>query len=405
MKFFLIDNVFLNNLSQLVYDYQVKFSQITDVRQINRLRILNSIALKGSTSRAQISRDLGFNKVSTGEIVESLLQEGIIEESGAVQQKAGRPSISISLKKDRYLVIAVDIGLRNIRLALVNLAGELLRFERFPTPQSPTVEEILALIIKTTKSYQMRIAQHQQIIGLSVSIGAQVEAATGTIISHKDWKWENVPFSYALEKYVSIPVIVENNVVAMIRGEQWFSQIVSQKRMFYVNWGEHISGAFLAPGKKISQEALFGHIVVNNSNRCSCGGIGCLETVASGVFLSSHASQGRSVKTLCDEAESDSRKKEILLDSASYIAKALITTSAIVRPEIIVIGGGISLLPEIYMNHLIETFNKQCPPIVNNNIVIERSLLKDRGGIVGTAVVALDELIFKRSLLEQLNQQ
>ena len=201
----------------------MKFTQITDVRHINRLRILNSIATKGVSSRAQIARDLGFNKVSTGEIVESLLKEGIIEESGAIQQKTGRPSISITLKKDRYLVIAVDIGLRNIRLALINLDGELLRFERFPTPQSPSVEEILALIIKTTKTYQARVAFHQEIKGLSVSIGAEVESATGTILSHRDWKWENVPFSYALEKYIDLPVIVENNVVSMIRGEQWFS--------------------------------------------------------------------------------------------------------------------------------------------------------------------------------------
>ena len=177
---------------------------------------------------------------------------------------------------------------------------------------------------------------------------------------------------------------------------------VANKRLFYVNWGEHISGAFLAPGKKISQEALFGHIVVTENSRCSCGGEGCLETVASGLVLSSHATLGKSVKVLCDEAETDPAKKQVLLDSAYYIAKALINTAAIVRPDSIIIGGGISLLPDIYFNHLVKTFNSLCPPIVNNNISIERSTLKDRAGIVGIGIVALDELIFNRSLLEQL---
>ena len=383
----------------------MKFTRINDVRQLNRLRILNTIATKGKISRTQIAKELGFNKVSTGEIVESLLLEGIIEELDPLQKKAGRPSIPLRLKKDRYFVIAIDIGLRNIRLALVNLAGELLRFERFSTPSNPTVEEILALIIKTTRSYQKRISEPQEILGLSVSIGAEVESSTGTILSHQNWQWNDVPFAYALEKYSGLPVIVENNVVAMIRGEQWFSPTVADKRLFYVNWGQHISGAFLAPGRKIFREALFGHIVVCDSHRCRCGGTGCLETVASGEYLSSFSSQGNSVKKLCEEAQSDENKRRILMDSVTYIADALISTCAIVRPDTIIIGGGISLLDDIYFDHLVDTFNEKCPPIVNNNISIERSLLKDRGGIIGTAVAALDELVFHRSFLQQLNHQ
>lgn len=291
-----IDNVFINIIHIVLYDEVVNFTQITDVRQINRLRILNLIAKSDKTNRAQLSRDLGFNKVSTGEIVDILINEGLVEEIGAQGGKTGRPSITLTLNKERFFVIAIDIGLRNIRFALINVSGELLRFERFPTPSSPTVEEAMALIIRHVNTYKARLSKEQTIKGIAISIGAHVEPSTGTIIEHRDWKWKNVPLSYAIEKYTHLPVIVENNVVAMIKGEKWFNKDAHDKRIFYINWGEHISGAFSGPGRKISPEALFGHLVVTEKNRCSCGGIGCLETVASGMALSNHATKNKSVK-------------------------------------------------------------------------------------------------------------
>ncbi len=397
-----IDNVFINIIHIVLYDEVVNFTQITDVRQINRLRILNLIAKSDKTNRAQLSRDLGFNKVSTGEIVDILINEGLVEEIGAQGGKTGRPSITLTLNKERFFVIAIDIGLRNIRFALINVSGELLRFERFPTPSSPTVEEAMALIIRHVNTYKARLSKEQTIKGIAISIGAHVEPSTGTIIEHRDWKWKNVPLSYAIEKYTHLPVIVENNVVAMIKGEKWFNKDAHDKRIFYINWGEHISGAFSGPGRKISPEALFGHLVVTEKNRCSCGGIGCLETVASGMALSNHATKNKSVKTLIEESKDDPMLQRLLYESVTYMAKALINTAAIVRPSMIIIGGGISLLPDTYFNHLTEEFNTHCPPIVNNNISITRSILRERGGIIGTGVVALDDFIFKRSLIEQL---
>ncbi len=400
-----IDNVFVNIIHIVLYDEGVNFTQIADVRHINRLRILNFIAKSDNTNRAHIARELGFNKVSTGEIVDILIKEGLVEETGPQTKGAGRPSIALTLNKERYFVIAIDIGLRNMRFALINVAGELLRFERFPTPLAPTVEEAMALIIRHIKTYKARLSKDQTIKGVSISIGANVEPSTGTIIEHRDWKWNNVPLSYTIERYTNIPTIVENNVVAMIKGEKWFNKEVKGKRFFYVNWGEHISGAFASPGRKISPEALFGHILVTEKNKCSCGGIGCLETVASGIALSSFANKNKSVKTLIEEAKDDPIKQRVLYEGVTFMAKALISTSAIIRPEMIIIGGGISLLPDTYFNHLISIFHRDCPPIVNNNITILRSVLKERGGIIGTGVVALDEFIFKRSLIERLEIQ
>ncbi len=381
----------------------MNFTRVTDVRQVNRLRILNTIATHEEISRAQISQLIGFNKVSTGEIVDSLIETGYVIESGTQRTGAGRPSISLSLNKNRFTIIAVDIGVKSISFALVNLKGELLRFERIPAPPQPTSEELMALLIRHIKSQMQRVSEDQEVRGIALSAGAQIDRATGTLVHHAQWDLHNVPLVYTINKYIGLPVVLENNVIAMVQGEIWFAPALKEQRVFYVNWGEHMNGALYDCGRKITPETLFGHIRVASHGTCTCGGTGCLEALASGAALARHSDRGTSVKSLALEAEKEPEKQRILHEAAEYVADALIATSAILRPHTIVLGGGIAMLPDRYINTLTDRFTRDCPPIVNRGIVIQRSLLKERSGIVGTAILALDEFIFHRSDLNTLN--
>ncbi len=61
----------------------------SSARTINRLRVLNLLAREGEFSRADIARRLALNKPSTSEIVEQLLQEGLVEEKGKAKTANG----------------------------------------------------------------------------------------------------------------------------------------------------------------------------------------------------------------------------------------------------------------------------------------------------------------------------
>ncbi len=375
----------------------MNFTRVSDVRHVNRYRILNTIAKHDGISRAQIAKSIGFNKVSTGEIVDVLISEGFITEGEKQRSGTGRPSTPLYLDRNRYTIIAVDIGVRSISFALVNLKGELLRFERIPAPAGPTAEELMALIIRHIQGQIQKAGEEREIVGIALSAGAQIDRATGTLLHHSQWDLHDVPLVYTVNRYTNLPVVLENNVIAMIQGEIWFSPELSDRRVFYVNWGEHMNGALYDRGRKVTPEMLFGHIRVRETGLCSCTGTGCLEAIASGAVLERYSSRGNSVKALALEAQEDPQKRSILMEASLALADALITTSAIVRPENIIIGGGISMLPDMYIEAIRERFASHCPPIVNNDITIERSQMKERGGIIGTAVLALDEFIFHRS--------
>ena len=381
------------------------FSQPTAARQINRLRTLNLIAMHEDLSRADVARTLGLNKVSTSEIVDLLLAEGMIMETGTRATAAGRRPVSLELNKDAKMVLVLDIGTRNTSVALINLAGEMLRFERFPTARKPSPEQMAATIILQTQKFLSRMKDPALVSGMAISISGEVEPATGTILRQGDWEWESVPLAFALSKHLKFPLIVENNVKSMILGERWFADINAETTYFYVNWGEHISAAYLAEGKILSHDCQFGHIPVARSGTCRCGAIGCLETLAAGWALVENFPQVTSVKQLCTLAENDSSADSDLLHAAESMGLALVSASAILMPQRIIIGGGIAALPDRYFTALRETFQRAAPPVIRERSTIQRTSLGERAGILGTAAMALDEFVFKRTLLDQLKHQ
>lgn len=382
----------------------MRFSQPTTARQINRLRVLNLIALNEGFSRADVSRKLGLNKVSTSEIVDLLVKEQIITETGTRTTSSGRPPITLELQKDVKMILAIDVGTRNTSVALVNLVGDMLRFERFPTAKHPQPEQMAATIIQSANKFLARMKDPKSVSGMVVSINAVVEPATGAIIRAKQWDWESVPLAYALSKHVPFPVIVENNVKAMVLGERWFADIAQDTSYFYVNWGEHIGAAWLSAGKIMDHDSQFGHIPLAKTGTCRCGATGCLETLAAGWALVEGIPGVSSVKQLCIMAESSKPIEKKLEQAMHSMAQGLLFASAILRPQKIIMGGGISALPEHYFAILQNTFQENAPPLIRESTNIERTSLGERAGILGTAAIGLDEFVFKRSLLEQLQQ-
>ncbi|NLV83221.1 MAG: ROK family protein, partial [Spirochaetales bacterium] len=171
----------------------MQFSQPSTARLVNRLRILNIVAQNEGLSRADVSRDLNLNKVSTSEIVDQLVGEGLLLETGRRQTSSGRPPTQLALQKEAKSVIAVDIGIRNTSVALVNMGGDILRFERFPTELQPTGEQIAVTVIKNAQKLLARVKDAKTVSGLAVALNGIVEPATGTVSSIPDWQWENVP--------------------------------------------------------------------------------------------------------------------------------------------------------------------------------------------------------------------
>ncbi|MFA6891718.1 MAG: helix-turn-helix domain-containing protein, partial [Sphaerochaetaceae bacterium] len=150
----------------------MNFSQPHAIRTINRLRVLNLVRKHDMISRADISKTLGLNKPSCGEIVQTLVDEGLLTEKEKATTSTGRRPTPLSLNKTGKLVIAVDMGSRNCSMSISDLTGTSLRFERFPVSASPKPEELLYQVLKSL--LRMTKGSIEQVAGAVVSIGGIV---------------------------------------------------------------------------------------------------------------------------------------------------------------------------------------------------------------------------------------
>lgn len=391
----------------------MQFSQPSAARAINRLRILNLLASQENLSRAEAARLLKLNKVSTGEIVEALIAEGLVEETGKMVTVNGRRPTALSLKKDARAVLAVDLGTKATSVALSDLGGNLLRFERFPTPHNPKPEELCVQIIKTCLRILKMMKDPASAIGIAVSVPGSLDPSGSVVASAPVWGWKDVPLAEAISKNTGLDVVLEHNVRAMVLGERWFA--ASQEpsgadaSMLYINWGEHISSAWVADGKVLGEGSQFGHIPLRQTGVCSCGSIGCLETVSAGWAISSMAARitGKediTVKQACQMLDQYPDLASLLLDAARGMADALVYASAITGCGKIILGGGISSMPDQFFAQLLRRY-EDAAPVRLSAVSIERTRLGDKAGLLGTAAVALDRFVFKRTMLDQLSRQ
>ena len=108
------------------------FSRPDNARLINRLKILSAIREKENMTRAELSREILINKVSISEIVDSLIKEGLVRESGKLTLDSGRPATLLDIDVRAGKVIGLVIREKGCLIAASDLKGKILRLERFP---------------------------------------------------------------------------------------------------------------------------------------------------------------------------------------------------------------------------------------------------------------------------------
>jgi predicted NBD/HSP70 family sugar kinase len=385
------------------------FSDPRTARTINRLRVLNCVFQSEMISRAGLSRELVINKVSISEIVRDLLTERLIEEAGKVVGAVGRQPIMLRIVKQAKYVLCIDIGLKNIVLGISNMLGELVRFERAPTPNFLDPDDLADFIASAVNKLTGRFRSPERVLGCAVSLHASIDSEKGILLDAPDWGWENINLSKLINKRLRLPVVIDSNVRSMLLAERWFGDIDLDKTIFYINWGQKIGAAQMAGTTILSANSEFGHTPVSKQTTCFCGKTGCLEASAGGWSLQK---QGNSILGTFDETvrqlykriESHPELAALFKDAAVSMGQSAASAANIISPDTIVIGGGLSVIDDSYFRIINETFSLYAAPRTRSraSLLIVRSKLGDRAGILGAAALGLDTYMYKRSQLDTL---
>lgn len=354
----------------------MKIGSFQGMKSLNRSIVLNKIRTEEPISRAHIARDTKLTPPTVSKLVNELLVDQLIIESEIGESLGGRKPTMLKINRQQFFVIGLDIGSRYIRMVLCNLIGEqLTQVEReIPTPLS---NEILIQFLLNEIEQLMAAHHEKEIVGIGIGMHGAVDPHQGIALYAPSMNLRQIPLQEELENHLDIPVIVDNDVRALAFGEYWFGKYEHTNSMVTVNLGYGVGAGMVVDGKLFhganDLAGEIGHMTVDLSGRpCSCGNVGCWQTLISGPAITETAKQLMATnahshlnnvelqaKALYHAAcDGDSFAIQVFEKTGAYIGVGLVNLIHLLNPETIILAGGVTgakefLLPQI--NKMIQT--------------------------------------------------
>jgi predicted NBD/HSP70 family sugar kinase len=308
-----------------------------DVRRRNLSGVLTLVHRHRALSRAELTRRTGLSRSTVKDLVEELVDGGLVEESqAATATQVGRPS-PIVRPKTRALSVAVNPEIDAVTIGLVGLGGTVLHTKRWPTAGIPTARETVTIAAEAIDRMRQELDPTPTITAIGVAVPGLVNATGGAVRLAPPLDWHDEELGQMLSAETGLAVFAANDGNAGAIAEHIFGRHVNPDHMIYVNGGASGIGAgFVVAGALLEGAAGYagelGHTYVGGIGTCHCGRIGCLETEVS--------------QSQTDEARTGAVLKTVERQ-AQYLGIALGNAINLMNPGLIVLGGFLRVIPEL----------------------------------------------------------
>lgn len=331
-------------------------------REVNRQILLNLVREHQPISRADLARMMTVGRGMVTELVNALIQEGLVYEgTTAAAPRGRRPTLLHIRTRDRY-VVGVDVRFSRIFLLLSDFSGRQLALESFETvtDRDQLIDKVAARVNRLLQEHGVAAECH----GVGVVIPGMVDRLTGRILNAPQLGWRNVDIRESLSAATGLPVAIDNAPIACALAHLWMGPRGQHGDNFvYMTVAEGVGFGIVINGQVVRgaghTAGEFGHIPINpNMPACLCGARGCLEASASnlatiarylGYDLGEHESREAlressfTINDLIAKARAgDERALASLRESGHYIGLGVSVIVNGLNPGRIYVGGEIA---------------------------------------------------------------
>ncbi|MCU1433780.1 MAG: MarR family transcriptional regulator [Pseudarthrobacter sp.] len=378
--------------------------RVEDVRRQNLTLALGQIQPHSRSTRAEIAGQTGLTKASVSSLVAELLETGLIEEVGVARGgERGRPGMGLVLNPQRG-ALGAEVNVDYLAVGVVDLLGDL-RFSQIAEHRNPgrspgdVMEDLSAMVRRAaTAAEDAGIV----LLGGGLAVPGLVDAAAGRVVAAPNLGWRDAGLSGALASLLPgtpFGVVLSNEANSAALAELWYGRGSSLRDYLYVS-GEVGVGGGLVLGAELfdgphGHAGEIGHVVVDpGGGRCSCGGRGCLETVAGqqAVFSAARIGGGaaaRRMDRLLQALEAGTTEAlEAVERAGNALGVAVVSASRLVNVSAVVLGGHFAALRPWIMPSLLRSLEDFGPGVVPAEGVVFSGLGQTAGlrGAAGTSL-------------------
>lgn len=314
------------------------------------------------------------------------------------------------------MYLGIDLGGTNIAAGVVDENGKIITKGSVPTMKERHYTEIIRDMASLCEELVKESgAAMSDIKAAGIGSPGTVDNKAGMVVYSNNIKMEHAPVVSELQKYINIPMNIENDANAAAYGE-YYACARSACSFVFVTLGTGVGGGVIIDGRIYrgfnGAGAELGHTsIVMDGKECTCGKRGCLEGYASVTAL---IEQTREMMDKCPSSSMHEWVKEhgkisgrtafecaVKGDEAAiavknqyirYVAEGVSNIVNIFQPQMLVIGGGISkegdtLLVPIREFVYANDYNKYMP-----KTEIKIAELYNDAGIIGAAMAAKNNI-------------
>jgi glucokinase len=301
------------------------------------------------------------------------------------------------------VAVAVDLGGTRMKCGLVARDGTVLYRETRPTPREAGAQAVLDAVIETVVELDQKAGADGHPVRAAGLVVPGIHNERG-MVRAENLAWVDVPVLDALRAAVPAerPVVLAHDVRAGGYAELRRGALAGTTNALFLPLGTGIAAAMVVDGRLVSGDGYAGElghtrfVAPEVAERCACGQLGCLETVASAAAVARRyaARTGRPVDGAREVLEllatGDPDAKAVWDDAVQALVDALVLYTTLLAPTRIAIGGGLVGAGETLLGPLREqvaarlTFQR-APEVV-------AAQLGEEAGCLGAALMAWDKV-------------
>lgn len=305
--------------------------------------------------------------------------------------------ITMIREKAAPVRIGIDIGGTDTKIGLVDIHQKILASETIKTDASRSPEEVIGDIGRS--ALQLLEAQGiamDQCVGVGIGVPGTVDRKKGIVLYSNNIKWENVELVREMGKYLPLPTKIANDADCAALGEVVAGAGKECQDVIMLTLGTGVGGGIILDGniyegKGIGGSELGHMVIVENGEPCTCGRRGCLEAYASATALVREAKKATGYiltpqEIFAGAGQGDRKLQEVVDTYIRRLGIGIVNIVNIFRPQLVLIGGGISGQGETLTRPLNEIVKANCFGGDKGQIpVIETATLGNEAGMIGAA--------------------
>ena len=314
------------------------------------------------------------------------------------------------------LALALDIGGTKLAAAVVDESGAIVAVHRVRNPQG-TDGDVLFDALTTAADAALESAgtkpgDPRLVPAIGVGTAAPLDLDAGTVSPVNIPAWRAYPLRDRLIEHYQLDVGLIGDAVAVAVGEHWRGAARGYANVLGMVVSTGVGGGFVLNGRVVvgatGNAGHIGHASVDpNGPDCVCGGVGCLEAIASGTSLAAWAVQHgfAAANGTASGTGSEAPAADVIADAAvagdpialaaferagAALGLAIAGAVTLLDLDLVVIGGGVAAAGPLLFDPIAAAYSRYAALGFARRPRVVPALLGGTAGLIGAAAVAMD---------------